>query len=248
MKKKNSVSKLLLVLLVVLSVGCSKDDEGLETTKEDVFKFINEQSDKYIAVYGSKNVKQEAYNRAYNQIKSVLDAMDEDIRKGLLNAKAKMLVVKNEDELEDNIKFFKTLLPVESIYTEEDGVDETLPSSTGVGLPNTKLELMYLCVYYSLLTESGLSAKYTELKEAYKEATDAEIFTPGEAYEDGYTDEIHKNASNKNALKYGTYLYNLYRLYFGNDLGVAGEFSITKKSELQAQNLKGFNFIKNYFE
>jgi hypothetical protein len=240
----------MLLVVVICAIGCEKDDniEGAFVEKNDVFKFVNEQSSKYIAVYGSKTVKKEAYDRAYADVKSVMDKMDDGIKKGLFNAKAKLLVVKNEDELEDNIEFFKKLLPVESVFTDEDGVDETLPSSTDVGLSNTKLELMYLCVYYSLLTESNLADAFEELKKAYIEATAANLFTLGEAYVDGYEDEIHENASEKNALKYGTYLYNLYKLYFGDGTGEAGEFTITKKSELQDQNKLGYDFMEAYFE
>jgi hypothetical protein len=249
MGKTNSISKLLLLAIIFLSaVSCSKDDDEIQMTKQDVFKYVKEQTSKYIAVYGSKTIKEDAFNRAYKDVKFVLNNMDADIKQGLLNSKAKILVVKDEDELEDNIKFFKTLLPAESIYTDQDGVDETLTTSTDVGLSNTKLELMYLCVYYALLTESDLNTKYNELKAAYNEAASTLIFEPGEAYVDGAEDEIHENASKKNALKYGTYLYNLYRLYFGDDTGEAGEFTITKKNELKAQNLKGYNFIKDYFE
>jgi hypothetical protein len=241
------ISRLLLMLLVIFSVACSEDDDV--SPKKEVFAFKNEQSDKCIAVYGSGAVKKEAYERAYKDIKYVMDKMDEGIKKGLLASKAKIIVVKNEDELEGNINYFKKLLPLESIYTDEEGVDETLPTSTGVGLSNTKLEFMYLCVYYSLLTDSKLTSKFDKLKQAYVEAnTKAKIFTPGDAYKDGEKDEIHENASKKNALKYGTYLYNLYKLYFGNGKGKPGEFSITTKDQLKTKNPLGYEFMKNNFE
>lgn len=216
--------------------------------KTGFFKFQAEQTGDYIAVYGTENVSVESYNRAYTDVKFVMDKMDSGIKQGLLNSKAKMLVVTNEAELVADISFFMTLLPVESVYTNVDGTDETLPSSTGVELSNTKLELMYLCVYYSLLVEKPLSDKFNELKQAYSQANGSGLFKPGEAYVDGYRDDIHENASNNNALKYGSYLYNLYRLYFGNGKGKAGEFTITTKSQLQAQNPLGFNFIKNNFD
>ena len=235
-------------MLSVFLTSCGENDETSMSTKETVFEFINEQTSNYIAVYGSKTITEDAYNRAYHDVKNALDNMDNGIKQGLLNAGVKMLVVSNEDELENNIDYFITLLPVEAIYTDNEGRDETLSTSTDVGLSSTKLELMYLCVYYSLLTESNLSAKYSELSQAYNQAANSNIFTPEEAYQDGYIDEIHQNASDKHALKYGSYLYNSYKVYFGNDAGVAGEFSITTKSELQTQNPLGYAFIMENFE
>lgn len=242
--------KLLVTLLVlfVCFASCKKDKEMIPE-KNEIFKFIKEQTKNNIAVYGSKNVTKEAYDRAYNDIKFVLSKTNTKIKEGLFSSSVKMLVVQNEEELEKNIQFFKTLLPVESIYTNVEGKDETLASSSEVGLSSTKLELMYLCVYYSLLTEKDLESKFTELKKAYVEAADTKkIFTPGEAYKDGYIDEIHMNASNKKALKYGSYLFNLYKLYFGNDKGNPGEFIITTKNQLKTQNPLGFNFIKENFD
>jgi hypothetical protein len=174
--------------------------------------------------------------------------MNSRIRKGVLNSNVKMLVVENEDELTDGIEFFLSFLPVESVYVSNEGRDESLPTSSDVGLSTTKLELTYLCVYYSLLTEPGLSDLFEELKGAYDEAANLGIFVPGEAYIDGYVDEIHQNASDNNALKYGSYLYNVYRLYFGDGTGYPGEFAITTKAELESQNPLGFGFVRAYFD
>ncbi|MCT4589518.1 MAG: hypothetical protein N4A71_16970 [Carboxylicivirga sp.] len=243
------ISRLFLLQLVILFTSCSKDDDTKPDQSDDTLKYKNEQTADYIAVYGTSKVKKEAYDRIYKDVKHVMDKMDTGIKQGLLTSKAKMLAATNEDELESNIDYFMKLLPLEAIYTDVDGVDESLTSSTDVGLSNTKLELMYLCVYYSLLTDTKLKAKYEEVKKAYEEAAvTAKIFTPGEAYKDGYEDEIHENASEKNALKYGSYLYNLYRLYFGNDKGKAGEFTITTKDQLKAKNPLGYDFIKNNFD
>jgi hypothetical protein len=182
-----------------------------------------------------------------NDIKSVLGTLDSNIKTGLFNSGAKMLIVKNEDELESNIEFFTSLLPVEAIFTDSEGVDETLPTDEHYGVSSTKLELMYLIVYYSLLTEESLSEQYTALKAAYAQASEKAIFTPGEAYQDGHEDDIHQNASEKNALKYGSYLYNLTQLYFGNDKGQPGEFTISTKAELKTQNALGYTFMEKYF-
>lgn len=220
----------LLMICFLLSSQKNKIKDG----KTSIFKFKNEQTNKYIAVYGT-DVTEASYTRAYRDIKSVMDNMNSGLRRGLLNSAPKILVVKNEGELEENIDFFIGLLPVEAVFTD-------------VGISNTKLEFMYLCVYYSLLTDSGLGSKFEKLKAAYAQAKENQIFVPGEAYKDGYMDDIHENASNQNALKYGSYLYNLYRLYFGNDRGAAGEFSITTKNQLKAQNKLGFEFMQQNFE
>lgn len=250
MLNTKAISQIFLLTLFSFSFACSQDDEVAPSPSplDSVFSFINEETDNTIAVYGSKEVNEVAYNRAYNDVKSVLAGMDKGIRQGLLNADAKMLVVTNEEELEENIEFFMTLLPVESVFTNIEGTDETLPTATDVGLSATKLELMYLCVYYSLLTEENLLDKFQELQGAYKQAADLNIFIPGEAYQDGYEDEIHQNASEENALKYGSYLFNLYMIYFGDGTGAPGEFTITTKAQLESQNPLGFNFIKENFD
>ena len=158
-----------------------------------------------------------------------------------------MLIVSNEQALEDNIAYFQSLLPVEAIYTEQDGLDETLASAENAGLSNTKLKLMYLVIYYSLLTEDNLSTAYSELQTAYAEARSKNLFTPDEAYQDGYDDEIHQHASDNHALKYGSYLFNLAKLYFGDDTGPAGEFNITTREQLQRDNPLGYQVMENLF-
>ncbi len=220
---------------------------GLDSKKAEVFAFITEQTDDSLAVYGSHNVEQASYDRVVADVKSVLESLDTDIKQGLLNAGAKMLVVENEEELEANIEYFVSLLPVEAMYTNIDNQDETIVSDRHYGLSNTKLELMYLIVYYSLLTEDSLPNKFDELTAAYNQATTKNLFTPDEAYQDGEEDEIHQNASDQNALKYGSYLYNLYQLRFGNDIGVAGEFTITTKVQLKQENPLGYAFVSEIF-
>lgn len=242
----------LLVLLIggITVLSCSKDDTVTPTTPTttELITKRNEQTTDYIAVYGTSNVTQESYDRVYTDIKFVMDRMDNDIKQGMLNANAKMLVVQNEEELTANITYFMTFIPTESVYTNIDGTDESLATSTDVGLSNTKLELMYLCVYYSLLTESSLSTKYNELIAAYNEAANAGIFTPGEAYIDGFVDDIHQNASDNNALKYGSYLFNMYKVYFGNQNGQPGEYTITTMAQMQTQNPLGYSFMNSYFD
>jgi len=218
-----------------------------DANKAQAFDYITEQSEQSIAVYGSKSIEQAAYDRALADIRQIVSTLDTDVRQGLFNAGVKMLIVSDEAELEDNIDYFQSLLPVEAIYTNIEGVDETLTSAENGGLSTTKLELMYLVVYYSLLTEDKLAPVYTALKAAYEQATSANIFSPSEAYRDGYVDEIHQNASDQNALKYGSYLFNLTKLYFGDDTAPAGEFTITTRAQLQSENLLGFQMMQQLF-
>jgi len=236
----------LLILSVIAITACAGNKSALYDDSYFVFK--NEKTDNHIAVYGSATVSREQFNRVVLDVEYVLDHMNNDIRKGMLNSNVKMLVVENEDELTDGIEFFLSFLPVESVYVSNEGRDESLPTSSEVGLSTTKLELTYLSVYYSLLTEPGLSGLFEELRDAYDEAASSGIFVPGEAYVDGYVDEIHQNASDNNALKYGSYLYNAYRLYFGDGAGSPGEFTITTRAELKNQNPLGFDFVRAYFD
>lgn len=215
--------------------------------KTAVFDFITEQSADTIAVYGAKSINKDAYNRALTDVKEVISLLNSDVKQGLFNSNVKMLIVENEQALEDNIDYLMSLLPLEAVFTNNDGQDETLTSDENHGLSTTKLELMYLVVYYALLTESNLNEQYQQLKSAYNQAAAKGIFTPSEAYQDGYVDEIHQNASDKKALKYGSYLFNIVRLHFGNDQGVPGEFTITTSAELESQNPLAVSFIETLF-
>jgi hypothetical protein len=219
----------------------------VDTKKADTFSYITEQGADSIAVYGSKSVGEASYQRALADVKDIVDFLNEDVRQGLFNSGVKMLVVENEDELESNIDYFMSLLPVEAIFTNNEGEDETLVSDERAGLSNTKLEMMYLVVYYSLLTESELSEQYLALQNAYQEAHSKGLFNPDEAYQDGYVDEIHQNASDKNALKYGSYLYNLAKVAFGNQQGISGEFTLTTTEELMAENPLGYEVLTKIF-
>ncbi len=91
-----------------------------------------------------------------------------------------------------------------------------------------------------------LASVYDELVEAYGEAVGNGIFAPEEAYRDGFVDEIHRSASRQNALKYGSYLFGLYRIHFGNSEDRTGEFAVTTREELRALNPKGTAFIEAY--
>jgi len=247
-KRRLAISKCFcrFALILLLLQGCQSWQSGGSGAPR--FPYIAEQTQDCIAVYGSNEVSEEQFSRGYADITDVLSAMDGGIRQGLLNAGAKMLIVSNEAELEKDIGFFLTLLPVEAVFADNGGVDETLPDSTGSGVSTTKLELMYLVVYYSLLKEPSLSDTYRELRDAYSQAMEASIFSPGEAYEDGYVDEIHRHASEQHALKYGSYLFGLYAIYFGNDSGQPGEFTITTKAGLQERNPLGDAFVKKFLD
>ena len=210
------------------------------------FDHVKEQTTGNIAVLGTKSVSEAQFNRAYADITSAVNALDPRIRNGLLTSGAKLIVAANEEELVEEIDFYQTLFPLEAIFTDIDGTDETLPGV--IGVTGTRLELMYLVVYYALLTDPGLKAIRTELTGAYDEAQERGLFRPGEAYEDGFVDEIHLNASRSNALKYGSYLFGLYGLYFGNGTSQPSEFSISTRDQLATSNPKGFEFVASYLD
>lgn len=219
----------------------------VDTKKTDTFSYITEQSGESIAVYGSKLIDEASYQRALTDVKDVIEFLNEDVRQGLFNSGVKMLVVENEDELESNLDYFMSLLPLEAVFTNIDGEDETLTNDERAGLSNTKLEMMYLVVYYSLLTQPELSEQYSALQSAYEEANSKGLFNPDEAYQDGYIDEVHQNASDKNALKYGSYLYNLAKVAFGNQKVVPGEFTLTTTEELMTENPLGYAVLTKIF-
>ena len=237
----------LLIAIFLLFPACQTATTS-DSNHAARFPYTMEKTESCIAVYGTANVSREQFNRACNDIRHVLNTTHPAIVRGLLNSNAKMLVVGNEDELEQDIAFFLSLLPVEAVFVDNEEIDETLPNSTRAGISTTKLELMYLIVYYALLADPNLSEIYQELQDAYDEATRANLFSPGEAYRDGYIDDIHLNASEKNALKYGSYLIGLYTLYFGNDEVPPGEFTLTTRVQLQDHNPNGHAFMRKYLD
>ena len=154
------------IVVPILLVGCIST--GQSTT--EIFAFIEEPTDDCITVYGSETVSEPAFRRAYSDVKDVMGKMNHDIMKGMLNSEVKMLVVKNEEELESNLDFFMSILPLEAVFTDNDGFDETTTSDLNAGLSTTKLELTYLSVYYSLLTVPMLSDIFVKLQKAFTEA------------------------------------------------------------------------------
>jgi len=249
----------VVIGLFVSASGCSPSPEPAPpapasspeadpqaSERERLFDHIRDKTPDHITVYGTESVSAAQFSRAYADITAALDAMDPRIRASLVEADAKMIVARDEAELVDEIDYYESIFPVEAIFTDIEGTDETLPGPTGVS--TSKLELMYLVVYYSLLTDAQLATVYEDLVSAYDEAVDAALFTPGEAYEDGFVDGIHMNASREGALKYGSYLFGLYRIYFGNGQNLPGEFTVTTAEQLATSNPAGVAFIERYLD
>jgi hypothetical protein len=235
------VDRVALLVVAALALGPSHlqaDDSH--------FDHVKEQTAENIAVLGTKSVSEAQFNRAYADISRAVNAFDPRIRKGLLASGAKLIIAGDEEELVEEIDFYQTLFPLEAIFTNIDGTDETLPGVIGVS--GSRLELMYLVVYYALLTDHGLETICSELTDAYDEAQAGGLFRPGEAYEDGVVDEIHLDASSRNALKYGSYLFGLYALYFGNGTSQPSEFSISTRDQLATSNPRGFDFVASYLD
>ena len=206
-------------------------------------------TEKYIGVYRTKKVSEEQLNRVYNDVKWCMDRMSDDLKNAMVKHGAKLLVAENEMEVAAD-DYFLSLIPLEGIYVNNGGTDETQPDSK-TGISTAKLELMYLSVYYALLVAPTLQTEYQELQAAYKEAADKKLFTPGPAYQDGYTDQIHENASKKNALKYGSFIFNIYRLYFSNPGSISAtkyEYKIGSKKDMQTKNPKAYAFLQKHYD
>jgi len=239
-----SVSRLAVAgWLVCTSIACGA---GAPSPDTEIFAHIQTATAHHIAVYGTKTVSDAQFARAYGDITDVLDAMDPRIRRGLLGSDAKIIVAKDEAELIGDIDYYETIFPLEAVFVDIDDVDETLPGDFGVS--TSRLELMYLVVYYALLTDPELASIYDQLIAAYDEAAGNGVFSPGEAYRDSFFDDIHPNASRNNALKYGSYLFGLYRVHFGNGTRGDEEFTIATRDELRALNPRGAAFIEAYLD
>lgn len=204
---------------------------------------------KYIGVFRTANANKQQLNRVYNDIKWSMDRMSDDLKNALLKHGAKLLVAKDQEELVSN-PYFMSLLPMEAIYGNNASSDETLPNAK-TDVATAKLELMYLTVYYAFLVEPTLQKEYEALKTAYKEAADTNLFIPGDAYKDDYTDPVHQNASQKNALKYGSFIFNAYRLYFAKAGSISPteyEYKLGSKTDMQNQNPKAYAFLQKHYD
>ena len=204
---------------------------------------------KYIGVHRSKYATKAQLDRVYNGIKKVTNKLDPKIAKGLLDNNAKLLVISNEREAMSN-PYFMQLLPLEGIYTNNGGKDESITDSH-TGISTAELEFCYLTVYYAISVENSLNQYFSELKAAYKEAFDKGLFKPGPAYVDGYMDHIHARASKDNVLKYGSFMFNLYKVYYTSntiDSKTKPEYKVYNRSEILSKNPLAHQFMKAYFD
>lgn len=248
MSTKKLVKGALILLMAVFGFNQLSSQELTNDSNSinDRFSIIKNQTDVCVAVYGSKLITAEQFYRAYGEVQDLMKSMDARISKGILNSNAKILIVTNEEEMGNYEDLIFSLLPAEAIFTDNNGTDETIESGLGVDVSTTRLEFMNLVVYYSLLIEPELQNVYEELKAAYYEVADNGYFIPRGKYGDDVVDEIHQNASDKNALKFGTYLFCLYSVYYGNGTKGPEEFTLDTKSDLKAKNPKGYAFMKSY--
>ncbi len=235
-----------IALAVVAVVPAMASERSSESEATGPLVHVAPATSESIAVYGTSSTTKAQFDRARDAVVRCLRAMDPRIRVALIASEAKMIVARDEEELEADLDFYVELFPLEAVFTDIDGVDETLPGDRGVS--GSELELMYLVVYYALLTEPGLAAVFAELVAAYDEAEQRDLFVPGEAYQDDFVDEIHLHASENNALKYGSYLFGLYAVYFGNGQAQPGEFLVTRREDLEKINPKGARFMRIYLD
>ncbi len=202
---------------------------------------------KYIGVHRSSSASKAQLDRVYNGVKKIMNSLDSTIVRGILKNNAKLLVLRDEAEATSE-PYFMQLTPLEGIYVNNGGKDETLPDAT-TGIASSELEFTYLSVYYAISIEPSLTECFTELKAAYKEAADKGLFKPGDAYKDGYNDPIHAVASRNNVLKYGSFIFNLYKTYYtSNRMTTLGEYKIADRADILSKNPLAHAFMKKYFD
>ena len=208
-----------------------------------------EATTKYIGVHRSANANTAQLERVYNGVKTITDKLHPRIANALLKNNVKLLVLKDENEAVSE-PYWMQLMPLEAIYVNNGGVDETLPDLT-TGISTGELEFCYMTIYYAISTDSELQTAFNELKAAYNEAFATKHFIPGAAYVDGYQDPIHPVASKNNVLKYGSFVFNLYKVYYtkNNITPTAdAEYKVFSKNEMNTKNPLAQAFMKKYFD
>ena len=156
--------------------------------------------------------------RVASTVKSVLDRADPRIAVGLKRQSVALYIIDNEEELEDDPALLEYLLdsrPLELIYTDIDGVDETQTDHRGT----VAQKLMQLFVYYPLEQDPEYSDLKAELQHAFGEAIqphqeigDLPLY---DATDYSRPDDAHPHMGPPHYTSLGAYLGLGYEVHFG---------------------------------
>jgi len=156
--------------------------------------------------------------RVASTVDWVLRRANPEVADGLRKQGVSLYVIDNEDELERNPALLEFLLesrPVELIYTDIEGVDETLPEHQG---PIAQ-KLMQLFVYYPLELDTDYDDLQVELEAAFNKAIEPRDEIGGRLLYDpedySHPDEAHPHMGPPYYTAMGAYLGLGYDVHFG---------------------------------
>ena len=197
-----------LVVLIVLFVSCQQHLSIFNANKFFSVQLMSGQ----IPVIGKETASTE---RTKQSVDTILASVSPIVREGLEQHGISIYVINNEEELDKNqllSNYLFSNIPLELIYTNIDGMDETeqVPSST------TAQKLMQLYVYYPLELDESYSAVKEELVQAFMAAIEHNEEIDGPVYDsEAYSvfDEAHPHMDAPYFTGIGKHLGLAYEVY-----------------------------------
>ncbi len=197
-----------LIVSVFILISCQ---QYLSIFNADKF-FSAQLMSGQIPVIGKETASTE---RTKQSVDTILTSVSSIVREGLEQHGISIYVIDNEAELDKNQLLSNYLfnnLPLELIYTNMDGMDETaqVPSST------TAQKLMQLFVYYPLELDESYSAVKEELVQAFMAAIEHNEEISGPVYDqEAYSefDEAHPHMDAPYFTGIGKHLGLAYEVY-----------------------------------
>ena len=192
-----------------LTGGCATED-----FEPDTF-FCAAESSESLPVRGKDC---ESAQRVASAVDRVLGRAKPRVAAGLQDQGVSLFVIDNEEELERNPALLEFLLdsrPVELIYTDIEGVDETMPEHQGT----IAQKLMQLFVYYPLELDAEYDDLQVELEAAFNKAIEPRdeiggrpLYNPDDY---SHPDEAHPHMGPPYYTAIGAYLGLGYEVHFG---------------------------------
>jgi len=225
--------------------GCK---EGSESFVSDRF-FKGRFSSGKIPIIGKEKAPAE-------RVKSVVDEVLSQsaflVRTGLEKQGVSIYIIDNEEELDHNevlTEYLFSNLPLELIYINMDGIDETQWEHRGI----IAEKIMQLFVYYPLELDTGYAEIKKELENAFLKAIgssvkigDRPVYHPRSKYAEPDIAHAHMQPPYYTAL--GAYLGLAYEVYYGLKKPGLGtrEYLPINREEMVTFDPKMVSFLEKY--